>query len=382
MRLTGLLALGCSLTLTSIPPANAAMAPDFDARVQKAAEAVMRENGITGLAIGVTDNGEQRFYNYGLASRENHQPVTSDTLFEVGSISKTFTVTLAAFAQAAGKLSLKNSPTQYIPELRGSALDKVSLINLATHTAGGFPLQIPDEVQTPAQLTEYYNDWQPQYLAGTQRTYANPSIALVGFATARALDLPFTTAMQRNVFAPLGLSNTHIEVPVTRQGYYAQGYDKDDAPVRINPDVLADVAYGVRTSSRDLLRFVEIQLGRVKLGEKMQAALDATRTGYYKVGPMTQDLIWEQYAYPPKLAELQQYNGSQMIQGNQTVTAITPPLPPQQKVWVNKTGATAGFGAYVAFVPTKQRGIVLLANRNYPNEARVKLAWDILSRLE
>ncbi len=381
MRLTGLLALSCSLTLTSISPANA-MTPDFDAKVQKAAEAVMRENGITGLAIGVTDNGEQRFYNFGLASRENHQPVTSDTLFEIGSISKTFTVTLAAFAQAAGKLSLTDSPTRYMPELRGSALDKVSLINLATHTAGGFPLQIPDAVQTPEQLTQYYNDWQPQYLAGSQRTYANPSIALVGFATERALDVPFKTAMQRNLFAPLGLSNTHIEVPVTRQGYYAQGYDKDDAPVRINPDVLADVAYGVRSSSRDLLHFVEIQLGRVKLGEKLQAAIDATRTGYYKVGPMTQDLIWEQYAYPPKLEELQQYNGSQMIQGSQPVTSINPPLPPQQKAWVNKTGATAGFGAYVAFVPAKQRGIVLLANRNYPNEVRVKLAWDILSRLQ
>ncbi|MHB9796515.1 class C beta-lactamase [Pseudomonas sp. MT3] len=381
MRLTGPLALSCSLTLACIPPANA-VAPDFDAKVQRAAEAVMREHAIAGLAIGVTDNGEQRFYNFGLASKESRQPVTSDTLFEVGSISKTFTVTLAAFAQAAGKLSLKASPTRYMPELRGSALDKVSLINLATHTAGGFPLQVPEAVQTSAQLTEYYNDWQPQYLAGTQRTYANPSIALVGFATERALDVPFKTAMQRNVFAPLGLSNTHIEVPVTRQGYYAQGYDKNDAPVRLNPDVLADVAYGVRSSSRDLLHFVEIQLGRVKPGEKLQAALDATRTGYYKVGPMTQDLIWEQYAYPPKLAELQQYNGSQMIQGNQVVTALTPPLPPQQKVWVNKTGATAGFGAYVAFVPAKQRGIVLLANRNYPNEARVKLAWDILSRLE
>lgn len=381
MRLTGLLALSLPLTFTSLAHANSAK-PDFDARVRKAAEAVMREHGIAGLAIGVTDHGEQRFYNFGVASKTSKQPVTSDTLFEVGSISKTFTVTLAAFAQAAGKLSLEESPTRYMPELRGSALDKVSLINLATHTAGGFPLQIPDTVTTPKQLTAYYKDWQPQYPAGSQRTYANPSIALVGFATARALKLPFATAMQRNVFAPLGLSNTHIEVPITRQNAYAQGYDKDDKPVRVSPDVLVDVAYGVKTSSRDLLRFVEVQLGQVKLGTKLQAALDATRTGYYKVGPMTQDLIWEQYAYPARLKDLQEYNGSRMIQESQTVSAIQPPLPQQQNVWVNKTGATGGFGAYVAFVPAKQRGIVLLANRNYPNEVRVKLAYEILSRLD
>ncbi|MDN6859789.1 class C beta-lactamase [Pseudomonas sp. CAN2814] len=356
--------------------------PDFDAKVNKLAQQVMRDNGIAGLAIGVTDHGQQYFYNFGVASKQPKQPVSSDTLFEIGSVSKTFTATLAGFAQAAGKLKLEDSPTRYMKELRGSALDKVTLIHLATHTAGGFPLQLPDEVKTPKQLTAYYKGWQPQYPAGTQRTYANPSIGLLGFATARALDLPFATAMQRNVFAPMGLSNTHIEVPVTRQAIYAQGYDKNDAPVRVNPDLVADEAYGVKTSSRDLLRYVQVQLGEVKLGAKLQAAVDATRVGYYKVGPMTQDLVWEQYAYPPKLAELQQYNGAQMIQGNQEVSAIRPPLKPQQDVWVNKTGATGGFGAYVAFVPGKQRGIVILANRNYPNEVRVKLAWDILSKLD
>ena len=57
-------------------------------------------------------------------------------------------------------------------------------------------------------------------------------------------------------------------------------------------------------------------------------------------------------------------------------------LPPQRDVWVNKTGSTNGFGAYVAFVPARETGIVVLANRNYPNEARVRLAYRILCRVE
>ena len=64
------------------------------------------------------------------------------------------------------------------------------------------------------------------------------------------------------------------------------------------------------------------------------------------------------------------------------VTEIQPPLAPRAKVWINKTGATNGFGAYVAFIPEQQRGVVLLANRNYPNDERVKLAWQLFELLD
>jgi Beta-lactamase len=65
---------------------------------------LMREYRIPGMAVAVTVNGENYFYNYGVASIETQKPITSDTLFEIGSDSKIFTATLASYAQVNGKL--------------------------------------------------------------------------------------------------------------------------------------------------------------------------------------------------------------------------------------------------------------------------------------
>ncbi|WP_028628282.1 class C beta-lactamase [Metapseudomonas resinovorans] len=375
-----LFALATSLAGHAVADAERA---DIGTAVQQAAGQVMQQYGIPGLAIAVTANGEQHFYNFGVASRETRQAVTRDTLFEVGSVSKTLTVTLAAYAEANGKLSLSDSPGQYLPQLKGSQLDPVTLINLATHTAGGFPLQLPDEVQNQQQLMDYYRSWQPRFAPGTYRTYANPSIGLLGVIAARSLGMPYAKAMESELLPKLGMRSTFIDVPASAMPRYAQGYNKDDAPVRVNPAMLAAEAYGVKTSSKDLLHFVEVNLGQVAMDDaSLQQAIDATRTGYYRLGAMTQALIWEQYDYPVALQTLLEGNASRMALESHAVTAITPPLAPQQAVWVNKTGSTNGFGAYVAFVPEKKFGIVLLANKNYPNEERVKLAYRILGELE
>jgi len=376
----GALLLACTASYATFAIATDERS-DIDVTVQKTAEAVMQQYAIPGLSIALTDGGKQYFYNYGVASRETRQPVTSDTLFEVGSISKTLTATLATYAQASGRLSLSDTPGKYLPELQGSPLDKVTLMNLGTHTAGGFPLQLPDAVQNTAQLMDYFKAWQPQYAAGTRRTYANPSIGLLGVLAAKSLQVPFDQAMEQRLFPALGMSNSYINVPTSKMPLYAQGYNKDEAPVRVSPAVLAAEAYGVKTSAKDLIHFVQANMDRKQSDPQLNRALLDTHTGYFQLGAMTQDLVWEQYSYPVALDALIEGNGNSMVYETHAVTALEPPLPAQDAVWINKTGSTSGFGAYVAFVPEKALGIVVLANKNYPNEARVRLAHKILNEL-
>ncbi|WP_263260557.1 class C beta-lactamase [Pseudomonas sp. RIT-PI-S] len=348
--------------------------------VEPAVRAVMARHHIPGMVIAVSDHGKQSFFSYGVASKETGQPVTPRTLFEIGSISKTFTATLATYAQAQGQLSLTDPISAYLPELAGRPLGQVRLLNLGTHTAGGFPLQVPDDIQNQAQLMDYFRAWAPQYPTGTHRTYANPSIGLLGVIAAKSLQLPFEQAMQQSVFSPLGLTSTYLDVPASEAGRYAQGYNKDDAPVRLAPGMLAAQAYGVKTTAQDLLRFIEANLGQwpQPAGAPLREAVMATHRGYFKSGPFTQDLIWEHYDYPVPLQALLEGNSDRMAYESVPAVEQVPALPAQDNAWFNKTGATGGFGAYVAFIPSKQQAVVILANKNYPNAERVRLAYTIL----
>ena len=356
-------------------------APALDAVVQSGAEQVMQQYAVPGLAIAVSVNGKQHFYNFGVASKATQAPVTPDTLFEVGSVSKVFTATLATYAQAKGQLSLTDTVAKYEPTLDGTPFGKVMLAHLATHTAGGFPLQVPDSVQNEQQLMAYLKAWKPVYPTGTQRSYANPSIGMLGVIAAKSLHLPFTQAMEQQLFPALGLKSSYLTVPASKMGLYAQGYNKQDEPVRLNPGVLGNEAYGMKTTARDLIHFTELSLGQGEASSEIRRALTDTRTGYFQVGPMVQDLIWEQYPYPVELKSLLVGNSNKMAYENNGAIALNPPLAPQQAVWVNKTGSTNGFGAYAVFVPAEQKAIVILANKNYPNDARVELAYKILKAL-
>ncbi|MCE0464559.1 class C beta-lactamase [Pseudomonas uvaldensis] len=349
--------------------------------VDAAIRPLMKQQDIAGMAVAVTVGGQPRYFNYGVASKDTKNPVTDQTLFEIGSVSKTFTATLGAYALAQGKLSLSDPAGRYAPELQGSALDAIPLLNLATYTPGGLPLQFPDEADHPQRMFDYFKAWKPLYPTGTQRLYSNPSIGLFGYLAARSLDRPFDEAMENVVMPGLGLKHSYLNVPSEQSSRYAQGYAKDGKPVRVGPGALDAEAYGVKTSSSDLIRFVEANLHPEKLDTHLRQAIATTHTGFYQVGEMTQGLGWEFYPYPISLEALLAGNSPQMALMPQKAAPLDPPRPAPDNAWINKTGSTGGFGAYVAFVPAQNMGIVLLANKNYPIEERVKVAYRILTAL-
>src|SRR5262249_48148846 len=159
----------------------------------------------------------------------------------------TYTAILASYAQVRGVLSFSDNASKYLPELARSSFDSISLLDLGTYTAGGLPLQFPDDVTDQAKLIAYFRGWQASYAPGTHRLYSNPSIGLFGHLAARSLGKPFDDLMEQELFPALHLSRTYVRVPQDRMADYASGYTHDGRPIRVTPGVLGSEAYGVRT---------------------------------------------------------------------------------------------------------------------------------------
>lgn len=375
-----LLQLSASVAIAHPPDCQSAGAASALAGIVAATvRPVLRQQHIPGMAVGIVSGAHCYVFNYGVATISGRKPVSNSTLFELGSISKTFTATLAAYAEIEGYLSLSDTTGKHLRALRGSRFGDTTLLELGTHTPGGLPLQMPADVHSIDQLMAYFRTWRPTCVPGTCRTYANPGIGTLGLITAASMNTSFETLEERRLLPALGMRNTHFHVPAAAMADYAEGYVRDDSPVRMGPGVLAAETYGLKSTAADMVRYIQDNMGLIALEPTLERAITATHTGYFQAGVMTQDLIWEQYPYPTTLQDLLAGNSYAMLYQATPVSRISPPEPPRRDVWINKTGSTNGFGAYVAFIPARRLGIVILANRNYPIPARVTAAYRILT---
>lgn len=374
----------CALLLTASCTAFAAEQTDKQIAdtVNQIIAPLMKEQAIPGMAVAVIYQGRPHYFTYGKADLASDQPVNQHTLFELGSVSKTFTGVLGGDAIARGDIALSDPATKYWPELTGKQWKGISLLHLATYTAGGLPLQVPDEVTDQAALLQFYQHWQPQWAPGAKRLYANASIGLFGALAVKPSGMDFEEAMTTRVFQPLKLNHTWINVPATEEKHYAWGY-RDGKPVHVSPGLLDAEAYGVKTTIEDMASWVQANINPAQVKDKtLQQGIVLAQSRYWQIGEMYQGLGWEMLNWPVAAKTIVDGSDNQIALAPSTAMAMTPPTPRVQASWVHKTGSTGGFGSYVAFIPEKNIGIVMLANKSYPNTARVEAAYRILDALK
>lgn len=337
------------------------------------------EHQVPGLVVGVTIDGHRHVFCTGLADDEQNVPATAATLFEIGSVSKVFTATLACVAAERSVVSLDDTPSRIEPSFANASLDRARLVHLGTYTAGGLPLQFPEDV-APEGALAWCRAFARASEPGAQRCYSNPSIGLLGHLVAEAWQREFATCMTEELLRPLGMTRTFVRVPEEEAASYAWGRRRTGERVRVAPGPFAAEAYGIKTNVDDLLTLLEVNLRPATLPTPLEAAVRATQVGRFSCGGFVQGLGWEQVPYPIARERLLEITVAAVSDEALPATAL-PPQAPSSSTWFHKTGSTNGFGAYVVFVPELRLGLVLLANRNVPIPARVAAAHAVVERL-
>lgn len=234
-------------------------------------QAGMERLQVPGVALGVLHGDQEFTAGFGVTSVENPLPVDTDTLFQIGSTTKTITGTLAMRLVEQGKLSLDAPVRTYLPELRLSdpgVAEKVTLRHLLTHTAGWVGDVFDDTGwgdDALARMVAQMADIPQLTPLGTAWSYNNAGFYLAGRLIEVATGLPYETAARELLLDPLGMTHSFFLPGDVMTYRFACGHIvHDDGPRLARPWALARNANpvgGLSSSVRDQLRYARFCLG-------------------------------------------------------------------------------------------------------------------------
>ncbi|MGZ4037593.1 MAG: serine hydrolase, partial [Bacteroidia bacterium] len=193
-----------------------------------------------GLSIAVLNNNEASYYNYGVTKRGTSQVPSKSTIYEIGSVSKTFTGILLAKAVSDKKVNLTDDIRKYLPGEFSNLRYKdhyIQLQHLANHTSRipRVPLDIEQQPSyDPSNPYKNYNkDMVYAYLRrisidtipGTKSEYSNLGMALLGIILENVYNKSYETLVKEFVTQPLKMEHTGIKLSDEELKQFATGYD-------------------------------------------------------------------------------------------------------------------------------------------------------------
>ena len=228
--------------------------------------------GVTGAAVGVWADGQEDFGCHGVTSVENPLPADRDTLFLIGSVTKTFTATAVMRLVADGTVALDAPVRRYVPELvlaDERAADEITVLNLLNHTSGLDWGLIDDFGEGDGALAGYVARLAELGLIappGTRASYSQAGFNLAGRIVEKVTGLTYERAVASLVLSPAGLSHSFFDRDDIMTRRFAVGHNRgEDGTLSIgrlwrrsrgdNP------GGGIATSAADVLRWARFHLG-------------------------------------------------------------------------------------------------------------------------
>lgn len=342
-----MIALLLSLTLQVSAPATPSATPDLSA-LEEVARAELAETGTPGAAVAVVQGDRVVFAKgLGVANVETGAPVTPSTLFHVGSLTKLLTAAAVVSEAEAGRLRLDAPVGDVVPGL-APKLAGLTLHQLLAQTSGLMETPGEDGLHGEDALGAYVRSLKDGDLLvppGTAFSYSNNGYALAGLALEAASGRPYADAMEKALFAPVGMARTTLRPTVAMTYPLALGHaaKEQEAPAVVRP--LADdtrlwpAGYAF-TSLEDLSRLVVALLngGRVDGRQALPPGVPAK-------------LLAPHVEIPTNVFVRGAYGYGLILQDDRGLRRA------------EHGGELPGYGAEIRLFPERRVGVIVLVNR-------------------
>lgn len=354
MLLLQLSARNQALPFEQLPFTNPLLT-EFDSILHEQVRAFFNKSKAPGLMIGISRNGERSFYSYGYADTAGKKVFGPGTIFEIGSITKTFTANLLLQLNAKGIISIEKSLADYVPgaNANDTVLSKILLKQIASHTSGlpRLPAGL-DNVEGYSMMQPYANYKREQlypFLIQLKKAtpgsylYSNLGFGILATLMEDATQTSFESLLATYIWTPLGMENSYVNEKLT-QGDTATGYFYGRPAYYWKFDCMAG-AGAIKSNATDLLKWLDAHIS----------------TGH------------SQLATAIKLSTEPRFTVNETMQlgyGWHTLENLKHRL-----TWHN--GGTYGFSTFAAFEPVTRNSIVLVSNSSGVNATLDKLAVDL-----
>ncbi|MET9226288.1 serine hydrolase domain-containing protein [Lentzea sp. NPDC003310] len=219
---------------------------------------------IPGAAAGVLHDGREHFFTHGVTSVENPLPVDENTLFLLGSVTKTYTATAVMRLVAQGRVSLDAPVHRYVPELRLADGRTVTVRQLLNHTSGLDWGTLTDTGEGDDALRRHVEGLASLTLvgaAGERPSYSQSGFNLAGRIIENVTGQTYEQAVTALVLEPLGLRNTHFDRDAVMTRRFAAGHEKGEIARPWRHWRAGNPGGGIAASVADLLAWARFHLG-------------------------------------------------------------------------------------------------------------------------
>lgn len=332
MTRNGLLLLAALCTQSVASPA---LLPD---RVEKAARERTEAGEYPALAIGYVEGDKCEVDVFG---RAGDVKLDGDTVFEIGSLTKTFTATLLAQDVLSGDLTLDQPVAKLLPDFKIPSRNskQISLLDLATQYSGLPRLPTNMSPADPANpYADYGADKLKSFLSGYQLPrdpgasyeYSNLGFGLLGYALAQHAHATYDDLVQQRLFEPLQMTLSGMSPTKQMRAHLAAGHGDDGSPARNWAFGAMEGAGGIFSSTHDMLNYLRMNMGKIDMpgGSTNALAHEPRRDvgGGARIG-----LAW-----------------------------MTQPRSEGDFIWHN--GSTGGYRSFLGFSADGKRGVVIMTN--------------------